>query len=318
MISFSNKETTRKLIEIEKNSLNATLLIQKSFNKQILTFLKTFMEGVEIDFEYDLENSIYTLLNNANLNLKKTNENIKKLNKLIEKLQKIDEIIPKKTAPLIKEELEEYNKEFSTSINTVYKNNESIEKFIFEISSKDISKLYIEITKNAKKEKKSKNKASLQSEKSSITKEELDGSFIENTLIISETNKNVLLPYTIEELKNILLDDTNSYTSIKEIIDKKFTVPIKRFSPSPFARWREAYNLAVNREHLSKLKGISLANELFFNYSLHPAIIAACKNIDELDIYLACLEDNCLDDFKYFDIKFEIPPQVVAEEKIKI
>ena len=314
MISFSNKETTRKLIEIEKNSLKATLLIQKSFNKQILTFLKTFMEGVEIDFEYDLENSIYTLLNDANVNLKKTNKNIKKLNKKIEKLQKIDEIIPKKTVALIKEELEEYNKEFSSSINSVYKNNESIEKFIFEISSKDISKLYLEVTKKAKKSKK---KLSSPNIKSSITKKDLDDSFIENTLIISEISKKVFLPYTIEELKNILLDDTNNYTSIKEIIDKKFTVPIKRFSPSPISRWKEAYNLAVNKEHLSKLKGLSLANELFFNYSLHPAIIAACKTIDELDIYLACLEDNCLDDFKYFDIKFEIPPQIVAEEKIR-
>ena len=314
MISFSNKETTRKLIEIEKNSLKATLLIQKSFNKQILTFLKTFMEGVEIDFEYDLENSIYTLLNDANVNLKKTNENIKKLNKLIEKLQKIDEIIPKKTVALIKEELEEYNKEFSSSINSVYKNNESIEKFIFEISSKDISKLYLEVTKKAKKSKK---KVFSPNIKSSITKKDLDDSFIENTLIISEISKKVFLPYTIEELKNILLDDTNNYTSIKEIIDKKFTVPIKKFSPSPISRWKEAYNLAVNKEHLSKLKGLSLANELFFNYSLHPAIIAACKTIDELDIYLACLEDNCLDDFKYFDIKFEIPPQIVAEEKIR-
>ncbi|MBS5854436.1 MAG: hypothetical protein KIC56_04340 [Clostridium sp.] len=43
---------------------------------------------------------------------------------------------------------------------------------------------------------------------------------------------------------------------------------------------------------------------------MHPAIITACKSIDELDIYLSCLEDNQLDDFKIFDIKYEMLPKV--------
>jgi hypothetical protein len=47
---------------------------------------------------------------------------------------------------------------------------------------------------------------------------------------------------------------------------------------------------------------------------LHPAIITACKSIDELDIYLSCLEDNQLDDFKIFDIKYEILPKVVKPQ----
>ena len=67
----------------------------------------------------------------------------------------------------------------------------------------------------------------------------------------------------------------------------------------------------IEKEHSSKLKAISLASELFGNYNLHPAIITACNSLDELDIYLACLEDNVLGDFKFFDIKYEIPPVVV-------
>ena len=61
----------------------------------------------------------------------------------------------------------------------------------------------------------------------------------------------------------------------------------------------------------SKLKALSLASELFMNYNLHPAIITACKSVDELDVYLACLEDNTLQDFRFFDIKYEIPPIAV-------
>ena len=40
MINFSDKENIIKLINIEKSSLNATLDIQKTLNKQILMFMK--------------------------------------------------------------------------------------------------------------------------------------------------------------------------------------------------------------------------------------------------------------------------------------
>lgn len=50
--------------------------------------------------------------------------------------------------------------------------------------------------------------------------------------------------------------------------------------------------------------------ELLFNYNLHPAIISACKNIDELDIYLDYLENNETDKFNCFNIKFEIAPSI--------
>ena len=49
-------------------------------------------------------------------------------------------------------------------------------------------------------------------------------------------------------------------------------------------------------------------HELFINYNLHPAIITACNSLNELDIYLACLEDDTLEDFKFFSIKYEIAP----------
>lgn len=315
MISFSTKEATLKLIKIEKNSLTATLYIQKNFNKQILTFLKTFMGNVELELDYDSENSIFVLLNNANLNLKKTNENIRKLNSLIQILDNISASIPDKTDSLIEEDLEEYNKKFSTIINATYKNTSSIEKFIYEISSQDISKLYNQSIKNAHKLVKKELKT--EKDKFLVSSNDLDSSFIENTLIISEIKKHVILPYTIEDLKNILIDPSNNFSTMEEIIDKKYTIPINKFSPSCFARFRETMKLITKKEHLSKLKGLSLANELFFNYSLHPAIITACKSLDELDIYLACLDDNCLEDFNYFDIKFEAFPAVVSEPKIK-
>ena len=73
------------------------------------------------------------------------------------------------------------------------------------------------------------------------------------------------------------------------------------------ARFKEAYKLVKNREKASVFKALALGFELFGNYSLHPAIITACNSLDELDIYLACLDENDLDDFKFFNIKYEVP-----------
>ena len=47
------------------------------------------------------------------------------------------------------------------------------------------------------------------------------------------------------------------------------------------------------------------------NDRLHPAIISACRNSQELNTYLDCLEDMQLNDFKIFDIKYEISPMKV-------
>lgn len=66
-----------------------------------------------------------------------------------------------------------------------------------------------------------------------------------------------------------------------------------------------------HKEKASFAKALDLALELIFKYNLNPAVISACKNLDELDIYLDCLEDMQLNDFKIFDIKYEISPMKV-------
>jgi hypothetical protein len=52
-----------------------------------------------------------------------------------------------------------------------------------------------------------------------------------------------------------------------------------------------------------------------FNTKVHPAIIRSCRTMNEYYYYLRCLENNNLEDFKVFDIKFEVPPtQVKVKE----
>ena len=46
-----------------------------------------------------------------------------------------------------------------------------------------------------------------------------------------------------------------------------------------------------------------------FHYELNPAIIAACKTEQQLENYLECQEKNKLNEFKDFEIRFEVLPK---------
>lgn len=136
----------------------------------------------------------------------------------------------------------------------------------------------------------------------------------ENTLIISEKNKNVILPYTLEDLKNTLEQNPSKYNSISDIIEKEYTKPIKYYKNSSVARFKETFKLVREKSHGSLKHAWDMSLEAFFNYDLHPAIISACKNVDELDIYLSCLEYDELEDFKFFKIIFDIVPTIIKRK----
>ena len=152
-------------------------------------------------------------------------------------------------------------------------------------------------------------KRNLNNETPTINTEELPKDFKENVLFISDIKQKVVLPYTLSELKNILIND-NSYSSLQDIIDKKYTIPISYYKNSAISRFKEAYSLVKNRSSGSIKEAFDLGLEVFFKFDLNPAIITACKNIDELDIYLSCLDDDEIDNFKCFDIVYECFPTV--------
>lgn len=132
--------------------------------------------------------------------------------------------------------------------------------------------------------------------------------FDNNTLLISEIQNKVVLPYTISELQQIL-DSNKHYTNLQDVIDKVYTIPIDKYKNSLKSRFKETYNLMRHKEKYSVFDSLNLALELSFNTLLNPAIISACKNLDELDVYLDCLSSNELDKFDLFNIKYEILPK---------
>lgn len=131
-----------------------------------------------------------------------------------------------------------------------------------------------------------------------------------NTLIISETQNKVILPYKVEELKEILEKQKNKYYSLQDVINYEFTVPLSKYKNVAIARFREAFNLMRNKEKASLYKSFDLGLELMWNTLLNPAVITACKNLDELDIYLDYLDSNEIEKFKIFDVKYEIAPMI--------
>lgn len=131
-----------------------------------------------------------------------------------------------------------------------------------------------------------------------------------SVLLISEKNKMVYLPYHYDDVYQIFNSNRKKYSSEDDVINKLYTIPLSRFKSLSFARFREAYKLIKNREKGSFSQALDLALELMFKTSLHPAIIAACRNLDELDFYLDCLEENNLKDFNAFEIRFEYAPTI--------
>ena len=136
-----------------------------------------------------------------------------------------------------------------------------------------------------------------------------------NCLIISDEDQKVYLPYSFEEVDKKFRSYQNKYDSITDLIEKEYIKPAA-FYKNPFtARFREAYKLMRRRQHGSVGAALALGIELAFETHLHPAIITACRNLEELDIYLDCLDDNELDKFSCFDIIYKSVPVIMANKE---
>ena len=306
MISISKDKNSMKLLEIEKSSLQSMLDIQKSLNKQILRFLKSFLGDLKVELDFESENNAFQYINEATDILGKSNTNIEKLNLLLEKL---DKVITSIHDEYVDYKISHYNTAFTQEIDIIYQNTNLIEEFIHKISMLDLSELLQEINKDPVM-----SSSETEEDDLEIHPELLNSSFVENTLVISEMQGKVILPYKIQEINSILFNNNDKYSSIEDVIEKLYTKPIKDYRFSAIPRFKEAYKLVTEKEHKSKIQAFSLASELFTNLTLHPAIITACKSLDELDIYLACLEDNTLDEFPFFEVKYEIAPKLQKQE----
>ena len=130
-----------------------------------------------------------------------------------------------------------------------------------------------------------------------------------NSLIISEKDGLVYLPFKVENLKKEYIEKHKKYKGLIDLINHEYILPINKYKNTVTSRFKEAYSLMVNKEKESALSGLELGLEVAFNSSLHPAVITACKSLDELDEYLDALDAKDMSNFKRFKVEFEVLPK---------
>lgn len=315
-------------LDSEINEINRILNLQKKLRLQLKLYMDKLTIGIDnISINADL-NSIYKLLENFKNSFDSIDKNISEINKLLDLLNTL-----KQNNDISSEEIYNYNQNYSSIHSSFLEISSNIYSLVEDLSSyihiifeeqnsvdpepsvTDISETEnSNITNNIEENTQSPDVAKdIESSSTNIT---LDNDLKENTLVISEKMQKVFLPYTQDELNEKLKKDEECQT-LQDIIEKYYVLPLSTFKNSSVARFREAFNLIKNKEKGNIKDGFELGLELFFNYNLNPAIITACKNIDELDIYLSCLEDNELDKFNCFNIVYEYMPTVVKSSKNK-
>ena len=149
---------------------------------------------------------------------------------------------------------------------------------------------------------------SLSSSQETSEEKKVDEPTDNDTLLISEIQNKVVLPYKIKDVEKAL-SENSQYKTIEDVINVEYTPPLDKYKNSTKSRFKEAYNLMRKKEKASIFDSLSLATEVTFNNLLNPAIITACQNLDQLDVYLDCLSSNKLDKFNYFKVKYEILPK---------
>lgn len=131
-----------------------------------------------------------------------------------------------------------------------------------------------------------------------------------NILLISEIDNKITLPYTVQEINNLLNTYPDVYKTPDDVIEQEFTLSYNFLKKNPIiTRFREAYYLYRNKEMRSVLESFIFAKDLMFMSNLPPAVVAAVKSEKQLNSYLECLDNNRVEqDFKYFKIEFKVRP----------
>lgn len=333
------KNTRKDIIENEKNII-ILMIDSQNVKKGILSdTMQRFANYADTVAPKEKNDSIAFFLNNFKNSLAIANTNIFLLNNLLNILNELLNIKENKNEKNDKgdkeffEKLDKYNVSFMEANEIILNNTIQIEQTLSHILSfsefafDSKNKLNNLITNIANK-----NLVNLNVEENktivdttSINNIPVDESLIqefdkeehpENTLVVSEKEGIVLLPFTLREINTIYIENRDKYTSFKQIIEEKFTVKFDEYRNPALARFREAFKLMRIKERASVIKAFELGMELFFNYNLHPAIISACKSLDELDIYLDYLEDNETHKFDCFKIIFDMAPIEVKSNKL--
>lgn len=289
---LENTDKLNYLIKEEQKFINYNIKTQQKLKEILLNYAQNFAKSTAYLYCIGVDNAI-KLLKNLQNSFSLSNTNILAL----EKISKDFDSLLVNAITNESEFIDNFNKTYSEAKLLLMENTIKIEECLCSISNIKFPE--------------STNSGIIQETLEPNTSQENIKKYTENTLIISEMSGKVILPYTLSLLEDKLQKNTNKYKNYDDIIHKDYSLPINLFKTPSIARFREAFKLMKNKEKSSIKAAFDLGMELLFNYNLHPAIITACKNLDELDIYLDYLETGETDKFDCFNIVFEIAPKIV-------
>lgn len=271
--------TMKSILHAEEAFLNDYLESQQNINNSLHINIRQLVNSQVINNIEQSEKFCNDLFN-INKMLNRSNANISSIEQLINSFNLIT-----LEDTNYKSKIENYNNLYVKLFDKIVKNTNALENYLKNCptSKKDVGNVVEEVSS-------------------------------ENTLLISEIDDKVVLPYTLKELNEILSNNPDKYKTISDVINNIYTKPLKYYHNSSLSRFKEAFKLVKEREKGTFMQALDLAFELFSNYNLHPAVISACKNLNELDVYLSCLEYNELNDFHFFKTIFKMHPLAVKPE----
>ena len=282
------------------NTIYNNTFLNSLFTSDEFNFIKHLDSNNEeftkiLESEKKIRDIIVNLINGLNDSIRKSNISHKNSSKevnMLSKSQNIFETVNSNISMLqINEEISNnLNKEIIDLLIKVEadESNSSEAKFIDEITSlktkiADFSNVVEDMKKTILQ-----NDTSIQN-------------FINNADV-----QNYFRMYSIK-FSNVLQEDLQK---------QEFIYPTDYYLKHPaVSRFRETYALIRDREEKSIFEAFKFAMDMMFNYNLNPAIIAACKSQDQLEHYLDCLDNKTPNDFKDFEIKFEVAPLKVKNRK---
>lgn len=295
----------------EIKNLEKTLELQKMKKEEISEFLEKLRGSATVSSNLENYESFFTKLNAA---LKYVDENIRMLSDLQADLTCLDKeivnfmlrfekgietTILEEEAGQMKSQINFSSRKFSEIQNSVFLNDIKIDTLINQLDSNNIKK---------------EDHTSVEVQEIRPARPKTDENTSEdirdnNILLISEKKKTVYLPYTKEEIVQYYEKYSKDYSSYKDVIRKQFILPLSCFNKAPaIARFREGYTLERDIEAKSIFEALKFGLDLMFKSNLYPAIIPACKTEDTLSKYLQCLDNNSLNQFNDFQIRFEMNP----------
>lgn len=132
---------------------------------------------------------------------------------------------------------------------------------------------------------------------------------LQDNPILRIKERRVELPYTKKEVENYMKTYPDEYKTVQDVIVKEFMMYTSLFNKHPvLSRFKEAYYLCRNKEMMTIWESFSYAKSIMLKSEINPYIIAASKSKKQLEEYVYCLENNKLDEYKYFKIIYEINP----------